>query len=154
MFRTRKLPLKLLPVLLLFAVASGCGARKPGVVPLDCVVTLDGQPVEKAVVMLMPADAQSNGLPASGITDHHGRLALTTDKIGPGVVAGAYQITVIKKETAGFLTDKFGLDAGVAPGGVKVTWVVPQRYSSPSTSGLTVEVKPDMEPLKLDLKSK
>lgn len=132
---------------------SGCGPSKPEIVPVTGVVTLDGRPVEKAGVALVPPGELSGLLPACGLTDAEGNVSLTTEKVGSGVVPGDYQITVTKKETTGMLADKKGLEGGIAPGGFKVRWLIPQKYASPTTSGMTVQVKSGMEPLKIELKS-
>lgn len=154
MYRFRKSTIRFLPALLLVVTALGCGPRKPSVVSVTGVVTLDGKPVEKAAVTLVPSEAQAAGLPASGITDQQGRFTLSTDKIGPGAMPGEYRATVIKKETTGFVADKNGLSGGIAPGGIKEKWIIPQKYANPNTSGLAVSVKAGMTPFDLDLKSR
>ena len=154
MLRFHKSAAILLPALLLSVAVFGCRGRKPPVVPVSGVVTLDGKPVEKVAVMLMPLQLQAFGLPASAVTDQQGRFTLNTENIGSGAVRGEYQVTVIKKETTGILVGEDGLDAGVAPGGIREKWIIPQKYASPDTSGLKVEVKSGMEPLRLDLQSK
>jgi len=140
--------------LLLATPILGCGSGKPNAVPVTGVVTLDGNPVEKAAVMLMPVDSKTGGQPASGVTDGQGNFTLKTEKVGPGALPGAYQVTVIKKETTGILPGQNGVEGGIAPGGIKEKWIIPKKYSMPNESGLKVEVKSGMEPLKLDLRSK
>ncbi len=139
---------------LLSASILGCGSGKPSAVPVTGVVTLDGNPVEKAAVMLMPTDSKTGGQPSSGLTDGQGKFTLKTEKVGPGVLPGSYQATVIKKETSGILPGQNGLDGGIAPGGIKEKWIIPKKYSLPNESGLKVEVKSGMEPVKFELKSK
>jgi hypothetical protein len=46
------------------------------------------------------------------------------------------------------------LQGDVAPGGVKVEWIVPQKYSRPDTSELTALVKDEKNEFTFDLKSK
>ena len=121
--------------------------------PVGGVVTLDGKPVDNAAVMLMPSGPEAAGLPAVGTTDPQGCFTLSTSTIGPGVMPGEYRVTVIKKETTGFLADEDGLDDGIAPEGIRETWIIPRKYADPNTSGITVEVRPGMEPLSLDLQS-
>ena len=72
---------------------------------------------------------------------------------GDGALLGKHAVTVTKKKVTGMLADKDGLSGGVAPGGIQVEWLVPRKYSLPKTSGLTVEVKDDMPPLVLELKT-
>ena len=102
----------------------------------------------EASVALHPVET---GPLASGATDANGRFQLETGN-RPGVKPGEYRVTVVKKQTTGFLADKNGLPGGVAPGGIKEKWIVPQKYASPSASGLKIEVKVGMEPLNLDLR--
>jgi len=131
----------------------GCGTKGPTPVPVSGTVTLDGQPMAKAAVMFVP---QSSGLPAHGLTDEEGRFAIGTLKKGDGALEGKYQVTVILNEVQGFIADAKNKDVsgGIAPGGLKTKWIVPQRYSDTKTSGLAVEVKRGMEPLRFELNSK
>jgi hypothetical protein len=150
---TRKAVVVILPVALLLADIPGCGTRKPGVLPVTGVVTLNGKPVANAAVMLMPSESRVSELPASGITDQQGGFKLTTTNVGPGAIPGNYGVTVIKKETSGSRPDTFGLSSGIAAGGIQEKWIIPKKYSTPNESGLKVEVKPGLEPLRLELQS-
>ena len=145
------------PPLLALAVVLGCAPGGPKTVPVTGTVTLDGTPVAGAAVMLVPPATTPGAapkLPASAVTDEQGRFALKTANAGAGVLPGKYQVTVIKHEVSGMLADKQGLSGGVAPGGIQEKWIVPQKYAAPQTSGLSVEVKAGMEPMRLDLKSR
>jgi len=144
-------PLTLLPIaLLLVCLVVGCGPSRPSTIPVTGTVTLNGTAVEGASVMLMP---EGEGQAATGITDAEGEFSLKTYDPGDGARPGSYKVTVIKKETTGFLADQDGLSGGIAPEGVQEKWLTPQKYSSPDTSELTAEVKDGMQPLKLELTS-
>jgi hypothetical protein len=81
----------LLPVLAL----SGCGGKyKP--VPVEGIVTLDGQPVPGATVLFVPEDA--GGRSASAMSDSEGNFQLTTYHEGDGALAGKYRVVVTKTE--------------------------------------------------------
>jgi len=134
--------------------SSGCGTGHPTTVPVSGTVTLDGNPIAGAAVMLVPPQGQGLAKAAHGVTDDQGRFTLGTFETGDGALPGKYGVTVIKKETSGILAGPDGLEAGIAPGGIKETWIIPQRYSTTETSGLEVEVRSGMEPLKLELTSK
>jgi hypothetical protein len=137
-------------ILLACLAAAGCGSGRPETVPITGIVTLDGNPVEGASVMFMP---QFEGRPALGVTDASGNFTLTTFAPGDGAQPGQHTVTVTLQKTTGFVADKDGLSGGVAPEGVKVEWLVPQRYSSPETSRLNVEVRKGVTPVKLELTS-
>lgn len=132
-------------------LAAGCGPGRPATVPVRGAVTLDGKPVAGAQVMLMP---QEGGRPAQGVTDDAGRFALETFAPGDGALPGRHAVTVTCRRVSGAAPDADGLEGAVAPGGPKVEWIVPQRYSDPKTSGLSAEVAPGMKPLELPLSSK
>jgi hypothetical protein len=70
-------------------VHSGCGAKT---VPVEGVVTLDGQPVAQATVTFISEDGSRT---FSGQTDDNGRFTLQGSK-GLGVEAGSYKVTVAK----------------------------------------------------------
>jgi len=139
-------------VCLLLAVV-GCGTKGPVPVPVSGTVTLDGKPIAKGAVMFVP---QFSGQPAHGLTDEEGRFSLGTIKKGDGAMEGRYQVTVILNEVQGFIADPKNKDVsgGIAAGGLKTKWIIPQKYSDTKTSGLTAEVKRGMEPLRFDLTSK
>ncbi len=147
-------PHKLLSLSVLIAIAAsvlvGCGPDRPETMPVTGTVTLDGKPVAGAAVMLMP---EAGGRPATAETDESGAFSVMTFEPGDGALLGKHAVTVTKKKVTGMLTDKDGLSGGVAPGGIQVEWLVPQKYSVPKTSGLTVEVKDGMPPLVLELKT-
>jgi hypothetical protein len=80
---------------LLFFGAVGCAA-KDAPVPVDGVVTLDGNPVAGAAVLFMPAGEA--GRPASGRTNRRGIFRLSTYRVGDGALPGAYRVVVTKTE--------------------------------------------------------
>lgn len=84
-------------VLALIALtAGGCGGSS--LVPVEGVVTLDGNPVADASVVLGPLRATDPG-PFSGSTDSQGKFSLgTADDPEGGAVPGEYfvNITTVK----------------------------------------------------------
>lgn len=71
-------------------VILGCG----GPVPLQGVITLDGQPLPKAHVVLSPVDRAADG-PFVADTDSTGRFALgPIGRPAGGVRPGAYRLSV------------------------------------------------------------
>ena len=116
--------------------------------PVTGVVTLDGKPVEGAAVMFMP---KAGGRPATGTTDDKGRFELQTETAGDGALLGEHTVTVTLQETTGVTADPDGLSGEIAPGGIKIKWIVPQRYSNPKTSNLKAKVEPGMKPVEFEL---
>jgi hypothetical protein len=98
-------------------------------VPVHGVVTLDGQPVEGATVVLM-SEVAGSGNAARAVTKGDGTFTLTTFKDHDGARPGQYK-AIVKK-----------------------TDLLPDRYGALDSTPFDVEVDPDMElPLKLELKS-
>ncbi|HEX4592208.1 MAG TPA: carboxypeptidase-like regulatory domain-containing protein [Gemmataceae bacterium] len=136
------IPVRLLSIVLLPAVVAGC-SDPPGhhprfpLVPVHGVVRLKGKPVEGARVTFHNTE---KGVSAYGVTDAEGRFTLTTFLPGDGAVPGREQITVTKAEESGHATAKTAppvFRTGRAP---RPRWLIPQRYSSPLTSGLMRDV--------------
>lgn len=127
---------------------AGCGGS--GMVKVTGTVLLDGAPVESAAVMFMP----TSGRPAEGFTDAQGNFSLQTTDPNDGAEPGEYKVTVVKTRTAGVSVNEDGTSGTIDPAGVRQEWIVPQKYSMPDTSGLTVTVAAGMAPVKLELTSK
>lgn len=139
---------------------AGCGGGGPdlGTVPAGGTVTLDGTPVEGAVVTFSP---DGEGHAAAGITDAAGVYVLTTQVKGDGAVPGSYQVIVSKFEQgdqpmnaeedldAAYATaDAAGEDVtgnGAANGPAGPKSLLPEKYQSLKTSGLTATVTEDGE---------
>jgi hypothetical protein len=136
--------------LALLAALPGCGPSRPGTVPVRGTVTLDGQPLAGAAVMFMPPA----GRPAAGVTDQTGQFQLTTFANQDGALLGPHAVTVSLCKETGVMADKDGLSGGVAPEGIRKEWVTPERYASPETSELKVEVRSGMPPVRLELTSR
>ena len=122
-------------------VAAGCH-RGPDLVPVNGQVTLDGQPVEGAAVMLHP---ENGGRPATGKSDAAGQFALTTLSEGDGALPGKHKVTVALTKMLREIKEGDPWDESA------VEYVVPARYGSPQTSGLSAEVVDGMPPLELKL---
>jgi hypothetical protein len=87
---------------LLITSITGCGggsdqwvAGREKVYPTSGKVTLDGKPVEGAVVMFI---STSKPLSARGLTDANGEYQLTTYEERDGAMAGEHKVTVRKTE--------------------------------------------------------
>ena len=105
--------------------------------PVSGTVTYQGKPIEGAEVTFTSRIGTSTG---AGKTDSSGRFKLTTHIEGDGVVAGPQVIAIHRVN----VVDKTPKDVDVSAGGValppEITWIIPEKYSISSKSGLTANV--------------
>lgn len=134
-------------VFIAVALFSGCRHDHVRTEPVTGIVTLDGQPVEGAIVTFLLTDpppkekvADVSTLSAVGETDGKGRYALTMHPKGAirrGTVPGRYDVTIRKTET--IFEGASNEDSGEGLS-MKIVEIVPKRYSKASTSELKAEV--------------
>ena len=141
----------------LVLVGVGCGgADKP--VPVRGTVTLDGAPVDGAVVLFIPS---GTGREANGHTGADGSFQLTTRNTHDGALRGEYKVVVqysegieapsggnVKDVMEGFEKAQKEKKAKKAP-----RYVIPPRYSDPAKTELRQAVPTD-GPVTLALVSK
>ena len=100
-------------------------------------VTYQGKAIENAEVTFTSQAKNSTGV---GKTDSAGRFHLTTHTEKDGVVAGPQVVSIRRVD----VIDKTPKDVDVSAGGValppEIKWIIPERYSIPTKSGLTAEV--------------
>ena len=91
------------------SLLAGCGGgpNNPPTQAVTGTVTLDGNPIEGAIITFVP-DSGGTGQPAAGKTDAEGKYTLTTFVADDGAVAGSYKIKVSKYQTE---------DGGMSPYG-------------------------------------
>lgn len=124
-------------LLFVFAVVS-CGpstGHLPKTVPASGVVTLDGNPVEGAQVVIVPAAEGPTG--ATAVTDASGRFSLRAYPEKDGAIPGEYKVQVSKTVEVR-LTGKAGSLDGGDP--VRFDYGVPAKYTDTKLSGLTVTI--------------
>jgi len=109
--------------------------------PVEGVVTLDGEVLEGASVLFHP---QAGGRPATGLTDAQGKFELKTME-DDGAQVGMSDVSVAKEKK---VETDVELEEGASG---KVEFETPVKYANPKLSGLSVDVQPGMEPVKLDL---
>lgn len=135
--------------LLLLVLAIGCGDDgRPPLVPVSGVVTLDHEPIAGAAVMFMPL---AGGRPAQGVTDAAGKFRLTTFDDNDGALVGNHQVTITKVEVTGMTATADGLSGVVDPSQIKETWIIPQKYAQPDSSGLSATVANGMDEVTFSL---
>ena len=101
-------------------------------------ITLDGKPLASGNIVSLP----SAGRGARGVIKD-GKFELGTDGDNDGAVIGEHKIAVIAREPS----QDTGPEA--APGKL----LVPEKYTSPTTSELSIDVKAGDNTPTLDLKS-
>jgi hypothetical protein len=114
---------------------SGTDPNLPKVVPTSGVVSYQGKPVEGADITF---NNEAAGITGTGKTDSLGRFVLSTFGDGDGVVPGR-QVVAIRRVD---VIDKTppGADDMVAGPPPEIRWIIPEKYSIPTKSGLTADV--------------
>jgi hypothetical protein len=145
-----------LAIALVALAATGCGGRGMGQVKGR--VTVGGVPVQGGTIMFYPAD----GPGAVGQIAPDGTYTVSTHKPGDGAVVGSHKVAIhatnvgpgtlqepktLEDELRGSAANSGGKI--LVPG--KVTWLVPEKYSTPEQSPLTAEVKPGRNTIDFDI---
>jgi hypothetical protein len=127
-------------------VCSAVGCRRDGLelAPVEGVVLLDGSPVADAGVTFAPVDGKL-GPPAFAATDEEGRFTLVTAN-RPGAVIGEHRVAISKTESIAIPQSR-GFPI------YRTNDLVPAKYGSVETSGLTRKVEDDDNEFKFELTS-
>lgn len=148
-------------VLAMSVLLTGCAPStvdRPDTTGVTGTVTLDGEPVEGAVVTFVPT---GDGQSAVGKTDGSGQYRLTTFGGGDGAITGEYQVKIAKYaapeaveasgtaegEGAGVEYEEDPNDTGEQES------LLPEKYASESTSGLTATVSENATTFDFQLES-
>lgn len=98
-------------------------------------VLLDGKPCAEAVVTFF---SDTNTVSATGRTNAEGKFQLTTYNDGDGAVEGTHKATVVKRE---FVEEKTKYDSANERSVALIPKeLLPKKYMTPSTSGLSYTV--------------
>ncbi len=124
----------------------GCGGKR-SFVPVEGTVTMDGVDIGGAVVSFLPV--AEGGSPAAGECSPRGSFTVQTG-VDEGCVPGEYRITVTKYQES-TAKSKGGGSSLTATNVAAAKNLLPAKYASPDTSGLTATVKRGMEPLVIKL---
>lgn len=117
--------------MLLVTLLTGCGTNSGELlVPVEGRVLIDGEPMQSGSVITTPAEGRG----ARGTIGEDGHFLLTTRDAGKGAVVGVHRVAVVAYDHAEALNKNPEAE---------VTLIVPARYTSPETSGLTIDVKPN-----------
>jgi len=130
--------------LLAFAISSvGCGKRHRELAPLTGKVTYNGQPLRFGAVVV----EHEYGQPATGKIQPDGTFELATRGEGEGTAVTKSRVRVACFEGQ----DPAKIVNPNAPPSLGKS-LIPEKYMSYETSGLTIEVRPDdNEPVVLNL---
>jgi len=126
---------------------GGCGWAKvdpnrPKTVAVKGTVNYKGQPAEGATVTFIAQTAKEKG--ATGLTDANGNFRLMTFAPGDGAMPGNYRVKISRTESKPQVSDeemKKLMNTGRQLPPPIETELLPKKYKSDATSGLTAEVK-------------
>ena len=145
--------IQLLIVLITSLVITGCGPAGLKTQFVEGIVTLNGQPLDGALVTFTPVTQTPDNVSATGITDETGRYTLTaigstiSGEAGKGTIAGDHVVTIVKRETI-ITGQRRGSDGSLAttsdgqPEMSSITRIItPQVYSQPDKTPLRATVQ-------------
>ncbi len=157
----------LVPTLFLgvLGLTAGCTSApsNPKTFPVDGMVNLDDKPIAGATIVLVPI-SKDDGEAASGVSDASGKFSLTTYSAGDGVRPGSYRIRVTKFDKV--LVDESKRVRNMTPEEEMKAYdpdakppappknLLPKKYETELTSGLSHQVKDSPTKLELKLSSK
>jgi|688.fasta_scaffold07005_5 hypothetical protein len=126
-----------LVLLIVVAVSAGCGAPTVNytMIPVEGVITFDGEPLSSAEVMFDSPD----GPRGFGVSDENGRFSVKTRQFGAGLPAGKYRVLVTSSEKT-----------RIRGAGKPVTLATSYRESGVAR----VSIEAGMQPLAFDLTAK
>ena len=122
---------------------AGCAPTGPTVIPIRGEVIYKGAPlkdVPQGLVHYLPSSR--DGRQASGRIQPDGTFVLTTFKKADGVVPGDYSITVSAYTRQPELTRE-QVEARAGAGITPPRLLIPEKYTDPTTSGLSDTVDDD-----------
>ena len=131
---TTTFPFLLLCMLLLMltVAAIGCGKRGPELAPVTGKVTFKGKPLPFGTVIFMP----ESGKTSTGNIQPDGTFRMVTSDRGDGAAVGKNKVRIA------CFTNQDPSKKGAGPAGIALGKpLIPQKYLSPETSGIEVEVQ-------------
>lgn len=145
-YRTSVFCLLWVPLLLV-----GCGKESPPpIVPVNGVITLGGQPLPKAQVRFIPQIGFGANFIATGVSDDAGRFTLRCN--GQDGACATENVVVVSEADipAKLQGENAQRELGVYLRSLK-NRPIPQRYSSPVSSELHLNVSADQKEYNLQL---
>ena len=120
----------LLGLALLFA--AGCSDGLPRRVPVSGTVLIDGEPLTRGSIMVVPLGDR----PAGSSIGPDGRFRLSSYKLNDGVVTGTHAVAIQANK---HISER------------ETLWLAPKKYGSPATSGLTVTIEDAVDDLVIEI---
>jgi hypothetical protein len=124
----------------LLALLSGCGKKRPAIVPVEGVIRLDGRPLKKVAVRFIPKSDYGPEHIAVGVTDESGRYTLTC-KGQPGACAGENHVIVTEAELPPLPLDERGHPKVAAYFESLGGRPLPRKYANLIDNPLTADVQ-------------
>lgn len=115
------------------AVSAGCGGigdARSGLVQVTGKVTIDGTPLTSGMISFIPAQGTEA---FNSPIDATGNYSLAASPSSPGALPGEYKVIVVATDGP----PKMGEKGTV----IEAKSLVPEKFKSPETSGLTGSVK-------------
>lgn len=127
----------------------GCN-HEPPPLPIEGVVSLDGQPLAEAQVTFQPKNGFRGYNSAAGMTDKQGRFTLTNGSGTAGLCEGEYVVTFSKA----VLPNGKPLPAGAKPSEAGARELLPERYRDPQALANVITVSSSQTSFKFALSGK
>lgn len=134
--------IRIWPIVAMLGVVfvGGCGTKYPETAPVSGKITVDGVPVTTGRIIFYPT---SGARLSSGEIQPDGNYSLTTFKAGDGALLGSHRVVIESTKVVGPTSAKTIADESQTPVSAlgRVIWLVDEKYSQPSTTDLSAEVK-------------
>ncbi len=111
---------------------GGCADNLPTRVPVSGTVLIDGKPLTKGSIMVIPQGER----PSGGSIGPDGRFTLSCYELNDGVVPGTHFVTI---QATDHISER------------ETRWLTPKKYGDPNTSGLQVTIQEPTDDLKIEL---
>ena len=119
-----------------FALESGCGDGRAKRVPVSGIVTIDGAPLAFGSVTFLPEPGQASARAGGGSLDENGAFSISSFTPNDGLMPGKYSVMILAIEPISQTSQR---------------WHAPKKYSAIKTSGLSFEIKDEIDNVTFDL---
>lgn len=122
--------------------------------PVTGKVTYDGKPVPEGTVTFYPV---GGGRPSSGQLQSDGTYVLASTKPGDGALVGKCKVAIESRKVTNAapaptsFADELASEDAPPPPPSNIDWLVPEKYSSAESSGLTATVQSGSNQIDFDL---
>ena len=152
--------IQLLIALITISAIVGCHTGPKGLPTcyVEGIVSLDGQPMDGALVTFIPTVMGDDTKIATGYSNESGKYTLTSDGGLPqkGALAGDYSVTIVKDKVESLAPVESESSRSQLSGDSSLsrrTRLTPDEYGAVSTTPLKMTVKKGKNVLNLEMKS-